>query len=1210
MLQGNPHAALQETPAEMSLPLLKSHSSDLIQEVPLLKSHSSDLIQEVAAHVPDLVVYGSLSNKTPYEEKCNGVLLYADISGFNELVEFMISTCLKRYGADQLTRTLNKYISEIVNRDSLLALWKVKRNQLSDVITLAVACAMNIQLYCGVWDTKVGVKLQIKIGISGGWLSKVLIGGSGKEYCLVLGRAVDEGRLAAGLAEYNVVILSPNAWELCDRDNILINKIENERAVKLRGIKKKSDFDLNVHIEQYSSHLPHEGYADALFRQASGLSANPELEVALRKYVMDIVLQKIDDGQPLEHLSEIRPVAVLLLNLQAKDNLKITELCRAIQDVCCGITELLQNYQGKINKVFMFNKGYTFLCVFGLPGDKHDDECAHALQCAFQMHIFCTKELLDIDMASISVTSGPVFFGVIGHPFRHDYTVIGRKVSLAASMTMHYPGLVSCDEDTYRNCKMPPYFFSELPSKVMKGVEKPGTIYEYLGNEKKTHSQDHFLQKKQQRQKFYLQVQQQMIGKSYLTIERNQNYPLLGREKEIKVFTKALNHFLNCEASLQLYCHRAVIYEGASGYGKSKILAEISYLAQKPVYKVVAFELVKMNREQPLYTLQTLMARLMQIDVCDDCIERKNILQQKFTEPENQEFFCLLNSFFQVKFPLSRTVSLMDPETRSKEGEKFLIKLLQQINTLNKYAPMKLEQKFKANDQCQKEESEVEKTSTKIGIRSTSLLASGAALDTGDTFSIMGIILYRSPMEMVKFIPFSLETENDSRAETLDIIQFDAHPLPKEAMTVPVDRILKQAMEKEALLCIIDQAHYIDMDSWNFLSEIFDILPVFLVMALSPFPPAQPMCTSAMKLMKNEKTFYVYLNELKPSVISELACQILGVISIPIELEILLIERSYGIPYYCKELLKTLAVNKIIELYPVEKEVEMEVFLSSQKPLKSSSTSKLCKRHAKSHKSLMKREPRKSRKVTPVATESVEEAGSYSCHLRKDANLQNIPLPLTLRGIALSQLDQMSPEEQLVVKCAAVIGQTFTIKLLYHIFPDDSERKLAPTLMSLVKMQMIECASRRKALSTLTAAQPDPIRSKICFCAFTASEEQEAEVDSVEESEKTWPCKVMHFCNPLLQEIACELWTGKNLKALEATLHLKCASILENYAHKCNSCGGDDFIFGHNLVVDMLPTGSDFSIWDLEDIISENASMWSTETAVQMIQPAEKGKTV
>ncbi|XP_029438011.1 adenylate cyclase type 10-like [Rhinatrema bivittatum] len=79
------------------------------------KSSSFDLIQEVAAHVPDLVVNESLSREAPYVEECNGVLLYADISGFNELVECMISTCQKRYGADQLTRTLNKYISEVIN---------------------------------------------------------------------------------------------------------------------------------------------------------------------------------------------------------------------------------------------------------------------------------------------------------------------------------------------------------------------------------------------------------------------------------------------------------------------------------------------------------------------------------------------------------------------------------------------------------------------------------------------------------------------------------------------------------------------------------------------------------------------------------------------------------------------------------------------------------------------------------------------------------------------------------------------------------------------------------------------------------------------------------------------------------------------------------------------------------------------------------------
>ncbi|XP_029438115.1 adenylate cyclase type 10-like [Rhinatrema bivittatum] len=1285
-------------------------------------------------------------------------------------------------------------------------------------------CGMCHEYPAVLWRVghKSGCRATNQIGISGGRLSKVVIGSSVKKYVVVLGRAVDEGRLAADLAENNVIILSPNAWELCDRDNILIKKIENERAVKLRGIKKKPEFDLNEHIGQYSSHLPHEGYADDLFRQASGLASNPELEDALRKYIMDTVLQNIDDGQPLEHLSEMRSVAILFLNLQFRDNIMINHQCTAMQDVNCGITELLQNYQGKINKVFMFNKGCTFLCVFGLPGDKQEDECAHALQCAFQMHIFCTEKLLEIGTPSISVTSGPVFSGVIGHPFRHEYTVIGRKVSLAASMRIHYPGLVSCDEDTYRNCKMPSYFFSELPKKAMKSVKNPATIYEYLGNTKKI-----------------------LIGKSYLTMERNQNYPLLGREKEIEVFTTALNHFLNCEVSLRLYCHRAVIYEGATGYGKSKILAEISYLAQRPGHRVVALELVKMNREQPLYTLQTLMARLMQIDVCDDCIERTKILQHRFPETENQELLCLLNNFFHVKVDAvdsavtKKTTILVAGAAALKDMQNWKLEI--QLKRAFEVAALSLRAAI-CNSLMQRaclcwvQEALVSAGAGSGGALQSARLEAGVAYVADALYDLMVSVMDPDTRnkEREKFLIKVLQQKiqkliirewdfldsclkvgramaklyplQQDHLDSFKILKVDAAvSAVNKKTTIPVAGVaaLKDAVDKEAFLCIIDQAHYIDVVSWNFLSELFVTVPVFLIMALCPFSISYPMCSSAMKMMKSEKTFYVRLNELKPSMISQLACQTLGVLSIPSELEILgqkdsstggqvelkafngegdamedppglretdsgdfspefllhedylarrgFRKRSYGIPYYCKELLQCLSVSKLIELCPLEQEAEneMDVFLTkSQKAVKSFNTSKLFERHAASHKSLIGIPQRKSSRVMPLVSDAAEEPGLYHCRLSKDANLQNIPLPFTLRGIALSQLDQMTTAEQLVVKCAAVIGQTFTTKLLHHIFPVDGERQLAPTLMSLVKSQMIECASRRKTLSTSTVTQPDPTGTMSCFCSFTTSEDQESdmadtipfpiqtevdarqktlevlqfvdppkemlavpvhevfqelqyriwehpgsvsavnkraeatylvqpipefqktqlphqsvvvesaqkkakrqkshsspgqrsnqqppfladagcdlvhtlargvtsvietrhqlwlspkkheELDSAEESEKAWSCKVMRFCSPLLQETACELWSGEQLKAL----HLRCANFLENYAHKCSSCGGGNFIFGHSLVVDMIPKESDLSIRDFKDIISKNSSPLP-ETIVQVVQTIEK----
>ncbi|XP_025025662.1 adenylate cyclase type 10-like, partial [Python bivittatus] len=155
-----------------------------------------------------------------------------------------MNTSLDR-GADELTQTLNHYVGDIVEEvlvfggdvlkfagDALLVLWKVERCHLNDIITLALKCSFSIQQEYGVRDTEVGLELRVKIGLSAGHISKVVIGDNRQQHFVVTGRAVDEVRLAQNLAKASEIILSPNCWELCDRNLIEVERIKNERAVK------------------------------------------------------------------------------------------------------------------------------------------------------------------------------------------------------------------------------------------------------------------------------------------------------------------------------------------------------------------------------------------------------------------------------------------------------------------------------------------------------------------------------------------------------------------------------------------------------------------------------------------------------------------------------------------------------------------------------------------------------------------------------------------------------------------------------------------------------------------------------------------------------------------------------------------------------------------------------------------------------------------
>lgn len=56
--------------------------------------------------------------------------------------------------------------------------------------------------------------------------------------------------------------------------------------------------------------------------------------------------------------------------------------------------------------------------------------------------------------------------------------------------------------------------------------------------------------------------------------------------------------------------------------------------------------------------------------------------------------------------------------------------------------------------------------------------------------------------------------------------------------------------------------------------------------------------------------------------------------------------------------------------------------------------------------------------------------------------------------IAVNQLDRLSPEEQLLVKCAAVIGHSFHTDLLQHLLPSWGKNKPCQVLRALVDIHV------------------------------------------------------------------------------------------------------------------------------------------------------------
>ncbi|XP_055964576.1 adenylate cyclase type 10 [Sorex fumeus] len=620
-------------------------------------------IVRIAAHLPDLIVYGAFSSEKPSVDYFDGVLMFVDISGFTAMTERFSTAMYMDRGAEQLVEILNHYISAMVEKvllfggdilkfagDALLALWKVERRQLKNIITIVVKCSLEIHGLFDAQEWEEGLDIRVKIGLAAGHITRLVFGDETRSYFLVIGQAVDDVRLAQNMAQMNDVILSPNCWQLCDRNMIEIERIPDQRAVKVNFLKPPPSFNFDEFFTKCMTFMDYypSGNQKNLLRLACMLESDPRLEVSLKKYVMESILKQIDDKQLGGYLSELRPVTIVFVNLMFKDQNKVEVIGSAIQDACVHINAVLRTFRGQINKVFMFDKGCSFLCVFGFPGEKGPDEVTHALESAVDIFDFCSQ-VHKIHTVSIGVASGIVFCGIIGHAVRHEYTVIGQKVNIAARMMMYYPGVVSCDSVTYSGSNLPAYFFKELPKKVMKGVTDSGPVYQCLGLNEKV-----------------------MFGMAYLICNRSKGYSLLGRNKEIDYFVCTMKEFLRANSS------RVLMFEGLSGYGKSQLLMEIEYLAQGENHRTVAIVLTKISFTQSFYTIQILMANVLGLDTCKHYKERQSSLECKIKTLLNEKSYCLLNDIFHVQFPISRDISKMTPQKKQAQLEALFMKILEQ----------------------------------------------------------------------------------------------------------------------------------------------------------------------------------------------------------------------------------------------------------------------------------------------------------------------------------------------------------------------------------------------------------------------------------------------------------------------------------------------------------------------------------------------------
>ena len=104
----------------------------------------------------------------------------------------------------------------------------------------------------------------------------------------------------------------------------------------------------------------------------------------------------------------------------------------------------------------------------------------------------------------------------------------------------------------------------------------------------------------------------------------------------------------------------------------------------------------------------------------------------------------------------------------------------------------------------------------------------------------------------------------------------------------------------------IDDAHWVDSDSWEFLQDLACDPNAILVMTMRPLKKGDKQSSAMTEILHHPHTKILTLEGLSPDDMVTLACSFIEVDTVPDLLQQIIRERSHGVPMWCEELVETM----------------------------------------------------------------------------------------------------------------------------------------------------------------------------------------------------------------------------------------------------------------------------------------------------------------
>lgn len=501
---------------------------------------SPNLLKQLSAYVPTPVAGAIFQQPSvvtePTARRFPAAVLFTDISGFTPLSELLSQA--GPTGTEELTHLINQYFTgmiEIVQAyhgqvvkfsgDALTVLFPALEISMQTAVRRAGECALAMQSkmaeFANLKISRGSASLSMKAGIGAGNVLECNIGGvAGHWEYVVGGDPLAQVAKAEHYAQPGQTILSPFAWH------------EAQSFFNGFAVPGTPGF---IRLEEILTPLPASPPEVLDWSQLEPVEASVA-EKALRSYVPDTVKDRL--GEQSDWLAELRRITVLFIGIGGFDY-EAADVAERLQDFLQAIQELVQRFEGSLNKVAVDDKGTVLLILFGAPPFSHEDDITRAVACALDLQAVAKQQGLRM---SIGITEGSLFAGPVGGPSRREYTVIGDTVNLAARMMQYGRAGTTLASQRIKERVSQQFIFESLGKIALKGKTDRLTAYLVKG-EQGTHEE-------------------------FITRHLLHEHPLIGREAELEQMRRTA-------AEVRQGQLRLLFIEGELGLGKSRLASEM-----------------------------------------------------------------------------------------------------------------------------------------------------------------------------------------------------------------------------------------------------------------------------------------------------------------------------------------------------------------------------------------------------------------------------------------------------------------------------------------------------------------------------------------------------------------------------------------------------------------------------------------------------------